>query len=182
MIQIKGRVMIDPRAFYQSDSESANEKGFPELDYSLEKEEVGITGCQCDTCKNQPSPVLQFQGYDNLDPKESPPPDEEQFYMLCDERVFAYTLKERRWGRAIVLLCKGHSDNACLDPVSVEEVREVREIEKGSSFAKLVLDPELKSIIKALTASYGKDPLRPSLVSTDCIQGKGEGKIILLHG
>jgi hypothetical protein len=94
--------MIDARAFYQSDAANAMDIGFPELDYSVEKEEVGIIGCQCEPCKTLPSPPLQFQGYDNLDPKESPPPDEEQFYMLCDERVFAYTLKERRWGMAIV--------------------------------------------------------------------------------
>jgi hypothetical protein len=108
-IQIKGRVMIDPKAFYQShlnsyyDSDPSSETSidFPDIDYSLEKEETGITGCQCNTCINQPAPVMQYQGYDNLDPKESPPPDQEEFYMLCDERVYAYTLKERRWGKAI---------------------------------------------------------------------------------
>jgi hypothetical protein len=76
-------------------------------------------------------------------------------------------------------LAQGHSDNAGLDPVFVEKVQDIK---AANSFANLVLPQDLKRTIKALTASYAKDPLKTSLVSPDLIPGKGEGKIILLHG
>ncbi len=69
-----------------------------------------------------------------------------------------------------------------IESAEVLNVEDLVDIKPANSFENLVLPQDLKPIIKALTASFVKTPKKTSTYSPDFIKGKGEGKIILLHG
>lgn len=94
--------MIDPKVF-SSRNWNMPEMGFPEMDYELQKYEAALFGCQCDSCKAKPPRGPPYKDFDDLDPQTDKPPNEEAFYMLCDERVFGFTLKNRKWSKSELL-------------------------------------------------------------------------------
>jgi flagellar biosynthesis GTPase FlhF len=51
----------------------------------------------------------------------------------------------------------------------------------ADAFKSLVLDPEIKGVVEALSRTHIHQALH-SRVNTDFIKGKGEGRIFLLHG
>ncbi|KAL4736596.1 hypothetical protein BDV11DRAFT_193452 [Aspergillus similis] len=102
-----------------------------------------------------------FDNYDNIDVNMRDNLTEHQ-YMLCASHVYGFVLKDRVWD--------------VLDVSRLEEPRIQKNI-----IDMLVMKPEgNKQMIKAICDIYGKSYTQT--FSSDFIQGKGEGQILLLHG
>ncbi|KAF4763282.1 hypothetical protein HAV15_001590 [Penicillium sp. str.  len=122
--------------------------------------------CLCKTC--QANSLRQhgiqrriFDDYDNIDLSSVSTLTDHQ-YLLCWSHVYAYVLKDRVW-----------------DVLEVSSLRDPK-IHKGI-IDTLVLKPESnKQMIKAVCEIFGGT--YKQAFSSDFIQGKGEGQILLLHG
>ncbi|KAF7528155.1 hypothetical protein PCG10_001443 [Penicillium crustosum] len=122
--------------------------------------------CLCKTC--QANGLRQhgiqrriFDDYDNIDLSSVSTLTDHQ-YLLCWSHVYAYVLKDRVW-----------------DVLEVSSLKDPK-IHKGI-IDTLVLKPESnKQMIKAVCEIFGGTYRQP--FSSDFIQGKGEGQILLLHG
>ncbi|KGO42033.1 ATPase, AAA-type, core [Penicillium expansum] len=122
--------------------------------------------CLCKTC--QSNSLRQhgiqrriFDDYDNIDLSSVSTLTDHQ-YLLCWSHVYAYVLKDRVW-----------------DVLEVSNLTEPK-IHKGI-IDTLVMKPESnKQMIKAVCEIFGGT--YKQAFSSDFIQGKGEGQILLLHG
>ena len=65
------------------------------------KNDTGTLGCECKDCTARLNRLRsnKFHGYNLLDPKKVEASDDETFYVLCEYRIPAFIVKERRWGR-----------------------------------------------------------------------------------
>ncbi|KAJ5650644.1 ATPase AAA-type core [Penicillium longicatenatum] len=121
--------------------------------------------CLCKTCEtNNLHRVVQrrtFDDYDIIDLTSKPTLSDHQ-YLLCWSHVYGYVLKDRAW-----------------DVLEVSGLRDPK-IHKGI-IDTLVMKPESnKQLIKAVCETFGGTYTQA--FSSDFIQGKGEGQILLLHG
>lgn len=122
-----------------------------------------IPKCTCKKCESNPKAVQlrKFDDYDDIDLKSRKTLTEHQ-YFLCSSHVWGFVLKDRTW--------------EILDVFGLEEPRIQKNI-----IDTLVMKPEgNKHMIKAICEIYGGS--FAETFSSDFIQGKGEGQIILLHG
>ncbi|KAJ5940511.1 hypothetical protein N7516_000679 [Penicillium verrucosum] len=164
------RVVVDHASQPWRLSEISDEKHahfpFEEL-YDVELgQRTRMPKCVCKTC--QANSLRQhgiqrrvFDDYDNIDLSSVSTLTNHQ-YLLCWSHVYAYVLKDRVW-----------------DILEVSSLRDPK-IHKGI-IDTLVLKPESnKQLIKAVCEIFGGT--YKQAFSSDFIQGKGEGQILLLHG
>lgn len=65
--------------------------------------------------------------------------------------------------------------------LNVEHAEEV--MGRSNAFDHLVLEPEIKDVVKSLSRSYSRwKQSGQRSINTDLIKGKGQGQIFLLHG
>ena len=93
------------RQYPLSDTKDANVAAagaMSSLDYITNQDDKG---CACENCSSRPrtrtkeSPRFQDYCLDYDEEKRTPLLD--HFYFLCDEVVYGYALKERKWGMFI---------------------------------------------------------------------------------
>ncbi|KAJ5956435.1 hypothetical protein N7501_010714 [Penicillium viridicatum] len=117
--------------------------------------------CQANSLREHGIQRRIFDDYDNIDLSSVSTLTDHQ-YLLCWSHVYAYVLKDRVW-----------------DVLEVFSLRDPK-IHKGI-IDTLVLKPESnKQLIKAVCEIFGGT--YKQAFSSDFIQGKGEGQILLLHG
>ncbi|KAM7209352.1 hypothetical protein V8F20_000402 [Naviculisporaceae sp. PSN 640] len=122
--------------------------------------------CSCSECKKAgvrpgPSP---FAGFERRDPRsDSPPENEELYFLVIQDIIPAFILGERRWAF-----------------LRVERLRDVKP--DKDAFKYLVLDPEVKLTVKALIGKFASTDGKVSPWPNDFVKNKGEGRIFLLHG
>ena len=100
-------MVVDTRAYYGRSGFESSRRGtnqdVPSIEGPDEEEARGSksTGCQCPSCAVNPNKVRRgrFEGFHYLDPEEEGPPEDELFFFLCAQRVFAFMLKSRTWGK-----------------------------------------------------------------------------------
>ena len=122
-------------------------------------------GCNCTKCIGDSQitrPKGRFWGYYQCDPTVSSPPNDDEYFLLCSYRAFAFDLAARRW-----------------EVVNVENIN--INVQASNVFNDLVLPKEIRQTVYALAKAYEKQgPSRK--LATDIIRGKGLGTIFLLHG
>lgn len=122
--------------------------------------------CSCSECKRagvQPGPS-PFAGFERRDPRsDSPPENEELYFLVTRDTIPAFILGERRWAS-----------------LRVERLRDVKP--DKDAFKYLVLDPEVKMTVKALIGKFASADGKVSPWPNDFVKNKGEGRIFLLHG
>ncbi|GKZ86132.1 hypothetical protein AnigIFM56816_000983 [Aspergillus niger] len=129
-------------------------------------ERTRVARCTCKTCKGkdpQRNNVDRraFDDYDNID-LSSTETLTDHHYFLCSSHVHGFVLKDRAW-----------------DVLEVSGLRDPK-IDKDI-IDSLVMKPESnKEMIKAVCETYGG--AYTDAFSSDFVQGKGEGQILLLHG
>jgi hypothetical protein len=169
---VHGRVVVDLNQYYQDEDQGAEK---PKLiannaggkngtdEDNNEDDTTARTGCRCVHCGKKPRKRKgrDWTKYDNIDPDESPPPDEDLFYRLCHVLVSVWLLADRKWER-----------------VHVSDLHDVQFNE--NMLDSLVLSPEIKKTVQAL-AWKSLQRTRNSF-SADFVEGKGNGQILLLHG
>ncbi|KAF5002171.1 hypothetical protein FGRMN_547 [Fusarium graminum] len=124
--------------------------------------------CGCDACmddRSGQSVESPYSGFEDLDPTQDSPPDNDIFYLVSSKTIPGFVLGERRWGH-----------------LSVANLKQV-ETDK-EAFKYLVLDDEIKMTVKALIGKFatnlGEGKVAPW--GNDFVKNKGEGRIFLLHG
>jgi hypothetical protein len=169
---VHGRVVVDLNQYYQDADEAsakpkmmANNVGDKNDSGENDNEDdtTARTGCRCVHCGKKPR---QRKGrdwirFDNIDPDDSPPPEDDLFYRLCFVLVSVWLLSDRKW-----------------ECVHVSDLHDVQFNE--SMLDSLVLSPEIKSTVQAL-AWRSLQRARCSF-NADFVEGKGNGQILLLHG
>ncbi|GAB1312745.1 hypothetical protein MFIFM68171_02955 [Madurella fahalii] len=85
-------------------------------------------------------------------------PPEDPFVLLLPPKIFGFGIHDKKWRKLLV-----------------KNLRPIRWNKKA--FEQLVLDPQKKELIEAKVRIH-----MSSVMSTDVIEGKGNGLIILLHG
>ncbi|KAK4216539.1 hypothetical protein QBC37DRAFT_454518 [Rhypophila decipiens] len=143
-------------------SRSRNEPSPPSLDYLPPLQPK----CSCSECKRngvQPGPS-PFDGFEKRDPKQdSPPENEDLYFLVIKNTIRAFVLGERRWAS-----------------VRLENLQDVKPDKEA--FKYLVLDPEIKMTVKALIGKFASSDGKVSPWPNDFVKNKGEGRIFLLHG
>ncbi|CAK7226967.1 hypothetical protein SEUCBS140593_006420 [Sporothrix eucalyptigena] len=136
--------------------------------------------CQCDVCWDDPESKHKTPGrFADFAPsflRSRKTPTSDLFYKVCDVEVPAFLLSQRQW--IYVHL-------ADLRPVQADR----------EAFESLVLDPEVKTTVRALVGKFAHDTRhkangsaneeyngRVSPWPRDIVKNKGEGRIFLLHG
>lgn len=84
---------------------------------------------------------------------------QDQVYLLCPPKVPAFSMIKKKWKL-----------------VEIEELFEI--CFQEDMFSKLVVENTHKEVVTCMVESYTKGDLR----SSDFVQGKGRGVVILLHG
>jgi hypothetical protein len=188
---IKGRVMVDSLSCFgihkPGKYDEPGELSRPILleidnhrlhrfpDYQDAKEEVidGLLlddftkaqfGCGCSNCtgKTGSRQKGRFFGYKQCDPFKSHPPNEEEYFLLCSYRTYAFDLTARTW-----------------EMINVDGLD--TDIKATNNFKHLVLPDEVHDTVWALAKAFeNQSPSQP--LATDIIRGKGLGTIFLLHG
>ena len=97
--------MIDPSSFYEYDRDTReNDDPDPQPTFDGENKdavgESGLMGCACQACINQPSKrgLGRFQAYHDIIPSKQNPPDDDQFFFLCNHAIHGMVLNTRKWG------------------------------------------------------------------------------------
>ncbi|CAI7655938.1 unnamed protein product [Penicillium glandicola] len=117
--------------------------------------------CEADSLRQHGIQRRIFDDYDNIDLNSVSTLTDHQ-YLLCWSHVYAYVLKDRIWDLLEV--------SGLRDPTIHKDIIDT-----------LVLKPESnKQMIKAVCEIFGG--MYTQAFSSDFIQGKGEGQILLLHG
>lgn len=62
----------------------------------------------------------------------------------------------------------------------IQYARNVDSQNQVSPMKSLILDQDTKDLVSAMAANYSAQSVKPW--SADLISGKGEGKVVLLHG
>ncbi|MCJ1306786.1 hypothetical protein MMC25_000429 [Agyrium rufum] len=176
--KITGRQVVDPLSYYAqyvwTDSTpiimrrpSLDGAEYTDSDYGAQGGQgvSGSSGCECPTCASLTNRkrLGKYQWFHKIDPKKQQPPDDPDFYLLCSSRVFVYLLRERQW-----------------DALHVQHIEEV--VIKKTAFDNLVLEQSIKDTVEALSRSFSTAKGTSMGLGADFIQGKGEGRIFLLHG
>ncbi|KAH8899374.1 ATPase [Thozetella sp. PMI_491] len=123
------------------------------------------TRCGCQECHRAGTPTEPgpFAGFDNLDPNNDTPPENDLYFYVLSDLIPAFLLGERRWGM-----------------LEIEHLREIKY--DREAFKYLVLDDEIKLTVKALIGKFASTDGKLSPWPSDFIRNKGEGRIFLLHG
>ncbi|KAI1079829.1 ATPase [Whalleya microplaca] len=170
--KLVGRVVVDSTSYINFNPGAIKFEEFEINDFG-----EGLVDCPCNQCHGlRPHPPKDFPwtDYDVIDPKtektlELDGPDEhrELRYLLCPRYQYGFALKSRSWEILNIAYCSPPKIN----PQSIEY---------------LVLEEDLKRMIKALVNNYATSPASANNHSrewgADFVDSKGEGKIFLLHG
>jgi len=141
-----------------------------------------VPRCECNDCKAelQSQEVYvreKFSGYHAIVPSEQLELSEHQ-YMLMSSHMYAFVLKDRRYGMSIGANMRMIAD-------SYTDLVEVAGLEQpemaDTAIDSLVMHDVNKGLIKAVAQTY-IDGKQSDRFHADFIHGKGEGQIILLHG
>ncbi|KAL8827476.1 MAG: hypothetical protein Q9170_007000 [Blastenia crenularia] len=167
-IYYKGLVMADSETYCKNEASGSK----PKIGMLSDGVPRAVRQCLCTVCLKYNTNVdmrktSKFSEYDDIsyDKVEELTPHQ---YLLCSDSVFAYVLKARRWERL---------DVACFsDPAFDRDIIDT-----------LVMADERRQMIKALAENYAQKRNNDSAPAyrpwtADFVQGKGEGKIFLLHG
>ncbi|CAK7227579.1 hypothetical protein SCUCBS95973_006589 [Sporothrix curviconia] len=136
--------------------------------------------CECDVCWDDPNPAPKTPGrFAEFAPSylaSRRKPKSDLFFKVCDVEVPAFLLSDRQW----IFVHLAH-----LRPVQADR----------EAFESLVLDPEVKTTVRALVGKFAHDTKpkkkanganeptgRVSPWPRDIVKNKGEGRIFLLHG
>ncbi|KAL4963722.1 P-loop containing nucleoside triphosphate hydrolase protein [Aspergillus stella-maris] len=129
-------------------------------------EDARIAKCPCQKCEDKEAQRrgLQrctFDDYDQIDLQQKATLTDHQ-YMICPSHVYGVLLKDFVW-----------------------DILEVEHLEQPNIQANLIdmlamKDEDNKEMIKAMCEMYGGS--YKQTLSSDFVQGKGEGQIVLLHG
>ncbi|KAH7350607.1 P-loop containing nucleoside triphosphate hydrolase protein [Rhexocercosporidium sp. MPI-PUGE-AT-0058] len=166
---VHGRVVIDMDQYYADPSIRdvdlkpvlmANDN---DINDDNEDDTTARTGCRCVNCGKKPRQRKgrDWTKFDNIDPDDSPAPDDDLFYRLCNEVVYAYLLQDRKW-----------------ESVHISDLHEIAFDE--NLLDSLVLPPEIKSTVQALAWNASQKVGDTS--DANYMTGKGNGQILLLHG
>ena len=120
-------------------------------------------GCPCPNCAGNTSLQRRkgrFAGYYQSYPDQQPP-NEDEYFLLCSHRTFAFDLAARKW-----------------EVINVESVD--LDVKASNVFNDLVLPKEIRTTVFRLAKAYEQGPSRR--LAADIIRGKGLGTIFLLHG
>ncbi|KAL8921843.1 MAG: hypothetical protein Q9172_003805 [Xanthocarpia lactea] len=165
---LKGLVMADSESYYMH----VSPKSKPMLGLLSDGVPQAVHQCWCTICLRNKAGVdmrktSKYSEYDDIIPEKTKELTPHQ-YLLCSDSVNAFFMKTRTWE---VL------DVACISAPSFDR----------DMIDSLVMADERRQMIKALAENYvqkrsgGPAPAyRPW--TADFIEGKGEGKIFLLHG
>jgi hypothetical protein len=104
-----------------------------------------------------------FAGFEDLDPNEDAPPENDLFFTVLADTIPAFILAERRWAM-----------------LKVEDLKEVKP--DREAFKYLVLDDDIKLTVKSLIGKFASSDGKVSPWPNDFVKNKGEGRIFLLHG
>ncbi|KAI1086590.1 hypothetical protein F5B19DRAFT_501178 [Rostrohypoxylon terebratum] len=132
------------------------------------RERARTPHCECESCNQtklgQETYIYgTFSDYDDIDSKRSQPLTEHQS-LICMSHMFGFVLKDRMY-----------------DLTDIGGLSDLR-IAKSAIYP-LVLRPESNmGTIKAIVQAYMDTGSQAEISSADFIQGKGEGRIFLLHG
>ncbi|KAL4807016.1 P-loop containing nucleoside triphosphate hydrolase protein [Aspergillus unguis] len=124
---------------------------------------IRMPKCPCQTCHDKETHQQRrvFDDYDNIDLQRTTTLTDHQ-YMLCASHVYGFVLKDRVW-----------------DVLEVDRLEFPRI--QANIIDMLVMKPDSnKQMIKAICEIYGGSYRQA--FSSDFVQGKGEGQILLLHG
>lgn len=121
--------------------------------------------CPCAACakgeiKEEESP---FAGFEDLNPNDDVPPENDLFFMVLADTIPAFILAERRWGM-----------------LKLDDLKEVKP--DREAFKYLVLDDDIKLTVKSLIGKFASSDGKVSPWPNDFVKNKGEGRIFLLHG
>lgn len=102
------------------------------------------------------------------------------FVLLLPSKIRGFGLHDKKWSKKRLVITqigvpKMASNNLSIGTLLVKHLRPVQWNKKA--FEQLVLDPTKKELIEATVRIHAS-----SNISTDVIEGKGNGLIILLHG
>lgn len=152
---------------------------------NVDKDSSNIGGCVCSVCISNMSDTQRrrlrmWKSYDDIDPfdtnslelhdDDTDPSlgiDKDHRYLICTPMLGGLALKKRTWEKLDADYC---SD---IEP-------------KSRAIDNLVMSKTRKNMIKALLHNYsmasGSSGQAPATWSADLIEGKGDGRIFLLHG
>lgn len=102
---------------------------------------------------------------------DEPPPG--VFTLLLPNVIIGFNMQEKKWGRIMPMTT--FITNVSLVNLEVSRIRPVKW--NKMVFESLVVDPDIKLLIKALVTNQ-----IAAEQSTDLMNGKGNGLIVLLHG
>ncbi|KAI1337703.1 hypothetical protein F5Y15DRAFT_408041 [Xylariaceae sp. FL0016] len=169
---LEGRVFIDPQSYIVY-----RESLYEDDDFTIKDYRDNLVDCPCEKChgcRPHPPNGFPYMLYDVIDPKSEDslqlndePRMTDHRYLLCSRRLYGFSLKLRSWECLNVAHC-------------YPTIRNPRSIEY------LVMGDERKRMIKALVHKFAGSPAGrdgpPTPWGADFVDGKGEGKIFLLHG
>ncbi|KAL9118140.1 MAG: hypothetical protein Q9187_005319 [Circinaria calcarea] len=161
---IKGRIVVDPVSYFASIINKEPDNDIlkrPKID---EPSDTDTTGCECEECsKRSEIRPGKFHGYQFPILGREKPPNEREFFFLCTHTIFAFDLKERCW-----------------EALDVEFVKDFSPL--PNVFDNLVLEERIKGTVEALSRTFTRSKSGAVSPAADFIEGKGEGRIFLLHG
>jgi hypothetical protein len=135
--------------------------------FSTDDDECGCASC----ASNEALREHQKMNYDGVDKKTEF--YEETQYLICPPRVLGYHLGFRTWLELDISEKSPDSNKQYLQDIAKPKSDE--------AFAKLELDPQVKTLIKDLVQCHTSTTIKKPLME-DIIKEKGRGLVILLHG
>lgn len=173
---------VDTTSYWRLQEDEDEEP--PELG-DVDNDSFNIGGCVCSVCTSNMSDTQRrrlriWKPYDDIDPFETKSLDldseetnsslgidKDHRYLICTPMLGGFALKKRTWEKL--------DTNYCSD---IEA--------KSKAIDNLVMSKARKDMIKALLHNYstasGSSGPAPATWSADLIEGKGDGRIFLLHG
>ncbi|KAH6676509.1 ATPase [Halenospora varia] len=171
---IDGLVMVDMKKYYSDvDSKRGSPSTKPNPSWR-QPDQAWVTDCLCPICTKRKEEATSakpsfeiFAKYHGIIPERHKTLDAHQFFLLPD-KLWAFIFKTRTWERLNVA--------SFHEPTFEEDMID-----------KLVMNSTRIKTLKALAGSYIRQDIHGNSLKTDpwnadFIQGKGQGKIILLHG
>lgn len=123
--------------------------------------------CSCSECMQNVLLKRRMRvDYDHINKSQK---FEDDQYIICPPRFLGYVMHEKLWAQLMV------------DYTNI-----IKEKVKEDAFEKLIMDPNIKNLIKGLVGNHEKkkkkDEFGNDSVLEDIVEGKGKGLVILLHG
>ncbi|KAI1173570.1 hypothetical protein F4777DRAFT_557298 [Nemania sp. FL0916] len=131
---------------------------FDQLPYFASR--CGCSACNKDDHGDELGPYSVFR---DADPRHDDAPQSDLYFHVLSKVMPGFLLGERRWAQ-----------------LHVERLGDI-EFDR-EAFKYLVLDPEIKSTVRALIGKFAHAGGQVSAWPSDFVKNKGQGRIFLLHG